>query len=84
MSKTLYTAMGADLPKAFADQTHHRGYGAYELAKCVVAGLKQQGVPLARSVRDDFPAFDPAKPDPFEKYAVPASAPGSGGPPQAN
>jgi lysophospholipase L1-like esterase len=84
MSKTLYSAMGLDLPKAFADQTHHRGYGAYELAKCVVTGLQQQGVPLAKFIRDDFPKFDPAKPDPFDKYTVPPSPAGAGMPPQGN
>jgi lysophospholipase L1-like esterase len=85
MSKTLYTAMGDDLRQAFNDQTHHRGYGAYELAKCVVMGIRENKLPLAASIPEDFKDFDPAHPDPFASYAVPPStAAGAGRPPQGN
>ena len=43
MSKTLYEAWGAEPSKrAFApnDNTHHDNYGSYELAKCVVKGIR--------------------------------------------
>lgn len=79
-STTLYEALGpAKAPQAFSgvdprrDPTHHNNYGAYELAKCVVAGIRAGRLPLARSIADDFPGFDPAHPDPVEKFALPAS-----------
>ena len=75
MSKPFYEAMGpVDAHRAFAgkDTTHHSDYGSYELAKCVVQGLMAAQVPLAKYVVADFAGFDPAHPDRFEDFAVPA------------
>ncbi len=69
-------AHGADYSrKAFAgqDNTHHQNYGSYELAKCIVQSIREQKLPLAKFITDDFSAFDPAHPDDVEKFAVPAS-----------
>jgi len=63
LSREFYRALGGDLDKAFQDGTHHNNYGSYELAKCVVLGIKQAGLPLAKSIASDFGDFDPAKPD---------------------
>jgi len=73
MSRILYHALGNDLGLAFQDGTHHNNYGSYELAKCVVAGIKQAGLPLAKSIADDFGDFDPAKPDPVAAFEIPPS-----------
>jgi len=73
MSKVLYRALGTNLDKAFQDGTHHNNYGSYELAKCVVAGIKQAKLPLAKCIVDDFGDFDPAKPDAVTTFAMPAS-----------
>jgi len=73
MSRIFYRALGADLGKAFQDGTHHNNYGSYELAKCVVEGIKQDKLPLAKSIVDDFGDFDPAKPDDVNKFEMPAS-----------
>lgn len=73
MSKTFYRALGPDLDQAFQDGTHHDNYGSYELAQCVLAGIKQARLPLAKSILDDFGDFDPAKPDPVATFAMPAS-----------
>lgn len=81
LSIQLYEAWGPEKSKrAFAtsadgrlDNTHHNNFGAYELAKCVVAALRQQGLPLARHIADDFGAFDPTQPDDPAAFAVPAS-----------
>ena len=89
MSKTLYEAWGPDgstrafvhypadtfpgQTKALKDNTHFNPYGAYELAKCVVEGIKANKLGIARFLVDDMPAFDPAHPDPVEKWSVPAS-----------
>lgn len=72
MSKIFYKALGADLDKAFQDGTHHNNYGSYELAKCVVLGLQQSDLPLAKSIVPDF-SFDPAKPDDVNTFEMPAS-----------
>ncbi len=78
MSRTFYEALGPEkAPLAFSaggrDTTHHDNYGAYELAKCVVEGIKESHLPLASYIVDDFGSFDPAHPDPVEKFDVPAS-----------
>jgi lysophospholipase L1-like esterase len=73
MSKVLYRALGPDLGKAFQDGTHHNAYGSYELAKCVAAGIRQNRLSLAGHLSEDFAEFDPAKPDPTERFDVPPS-----------
>jgi lysophospholipase L1-like esterase len=55
------------------DATHHSAYGAYELAKCIVQGIRDNKLPLASSIVDDFGSFAPAHPDAPEKFDVPAS-----------
>jgi len=82
MSKTLYEALGptdsirlfkhdADLTQF--DHTHHSPYGAYELARCVIEGIRRGKLELAKYVADDVPPFDPAKPDAPSSFAVPPS-----------
>jgi lysophospholipase L1-like esterase len=73
MSLVFYKALGADLGKAFQDPTHHNNYGSYELAKCVVEGIKKAKLPLAKFIVDDFKGFDPAKPDAVASFEMPAS-----------
>jgi lysophospholipase L1-like esterase len=82
MSKTLYEALGpkesirlfkhnADLTEF--DGTHHSPYGAYELAKCIVTGLRQSKLDLARHLAEDVPTFDPNQPDRAADFKVPPS-----------
>jgi lysophospholipase L1-like esterase len=73
MSVVFYKALGEDLGKAFQDGTHHNNYGSYELAKCVVEGIKQDKLPLAKYIVADFGDFDPAHPDPVADFRMPAS-----------
>lgn len=78
MSTTLYEVLGPEkAPKAFSsdgkDPTHHNNYGAYELARCVVEGIKAAKLPLAAHLLENVPAFDPARPDPLDTFAVPPS-----------
>lgn len=78
MSSTLYEALGPEkAPKAFSadgkDATHHNNYGAYELARCVVEGIKAAKLPLATHLLDNVPTFDPARPDSVDTFAVPPS-----------
>ena len=74
MSIPFYEALGpSDAHKAFAgnDTTHHDDYGSYELAKCIVQGIKDAKLPIAKFLVD-MPSFDPAHPDPVEKFDIPA------------
>jgi lysophospholipase L1-like esterase len=74
MSKTFYEAIGpVDLSKAFVDGTHHDAYGSYELAKCIVQGIIDDKLDLAKFIVDDFKGFDPAHPDALSSFDVPAS-----------
>lgn len=57
--------------KALSDDTHHAAYGAYELARCVVEGIKSQVPDLAKHLTDDAGDFDPTKPDDTAQVAIP-------------
>jgi lysophospholipase L1-like esterase len=59
--------------KPLKDDTHHNAYGAYELARCVVEGIKANVPELAAHLAKDPGTFDPAKPDPPEKVDIPPS-----------
>ena len=50
-------------PKALADNTHFNPFGAWEIAKMIVMGLKQMNSPLVTHLRTDWQDFDPAHPD---------------------
>lgn len=79
MSLTLYEALGQegskkafvfypantwpDQEEALSDNTHHSPYGGYELARCVVEGIRSELPELARFLVDDAGGFDPAAPD---------------------
>jgi lysophospholipase L1-like esterase len=80
MTRTLYEAWGEENSKhAFvhypagtyphqtvplADNTHFNPYGAYEIAKCVIEGMKLNGLnDITKYLRTEYKAFNPAKPD---------------------
>ena len=80
MTRTLFEAMGEEGSKrafvhypagsypgqtqAFADNTHFNPYGAYQIAKCVVEGLMEQGIGFVRWLRPEYPrGYNPAHPD---------------------
>ena len=89
MSLKLYEALGPENSKkafvfyaantfpgqkaALADNTHHGNYGAYELARCMVEGIKANVPALAKLLAEDAGSFDPSKPDPVESFNLPAS-----------
>ena len=89
MSKQFYEAMGPVLSKkAFVhypagtypdqvaelkDDTHFNNYGAYELARMIVEGLRKTGLPLARELLPDVPPYDPSHPDALDQFALPPS-----------
>lgn len=89
MSLELYAGLGPErCTKAFVfypagtfpgiaeqlkDRTHHNSYGAYELARCVVQGLREQVPELSRHLAGDVSDFDPGQPDDPDTFEIPAS-----------
>lgn len=89
MTATLYDALGEEpskkafvhypantwpgQDKALADNTHFNSYGAYEISKCIVEGVKQNNLGIARYLLNDTPAFDPAHPDDVNTWHLPPS-----------
>jgi lysophospholipase L1-like esterase len=87
MSKIFYEALGPDQStKAFVhypantfpgqtaelkDDTHFNSYGAYELAKCIVEGIKTDQLGIATYLLGDTPPFDPPHPDPVALWNLP-------------
>ena len=78
MTRTLYEALGTETSKRafvhypagaypgqkqdFADNTHFNPYGAYQIAQCVIEGMKKAVPNLAKHLKID-PAYNPAYPD---------------------
>lgn len=89
MSKVFYEALGPEESKkafvhypagtfpgqeqALKDDTHFSTYGAYQLAKCVVEGIKKNKLEIAKHLREDVKFYDPANPDPVEEWILPLS-----------
>ncbi|WP_348269061.1 rhamnogalacturonan acetylesterase [Edaphobacter paludis] len=89
MSKTLFEAMGPEgakkafmhfpanaypnQTKAISDDTHFNSYGAYELARCIVDGIRQNNLPLKKFITKDAGKFDPAHPDSQADFHLPAT-----------
>jgi lysophospholipase L1-like esterase len=72
MSRQLYVGLGKNLNAAFQDGTHHNNFGSYEIARCVIEGVRKSGLPLSTSLAEDVKPFDPSKPDAVAdfRYAV--------------
>jgi lysophospholipase L1-like esterase len=89
MSKTLFETLGpegsikafmhypanayANQPKAIDDDTHFNSYGAYELARCIVHGIRESNLPVAKFLDPAVPDFNPAHPDPQTEFNLPAT-----------
>jgi lysophospholipase L1-like esterase len=89
MTTTFYEAMGEeeskkafvhysansypDQPQPLADNTHFNPYGAYEIARCVVEGMKTAKLGLVKYLRPGLPSFDPAHPDALAAWRWPES-----------
>ena len=54
------------------DNTHFQPYGAYELAKIIVQGIKDNKLSIAKFLYN-IPTFDPTHPDPVDKFTWPPS-----------
>lgn len=79
MTRTFYETLGVEGSKhafvhypartypgqmsAFEDNTHFNPYGAYEISKMIVEGMKTLHLPVVDFLRHDYLPFDPSKPD---------------------
>jgi lysophospholipase L1-like esterase len=89
MTRILYESLGIDnsqklfviypantfpgQEKALNDNTHFNSYGAYELCKCIIEGIRANNLDIKKFLIKDLPVFNPANPDPFEKFSLPLS-----------
>jgi lysophospholipase L1-like esterase len=87
MSKTLFETLGPEAsmkafmhypanaypnqPEAINDDTHFNSYGAYELARCIVHGIREANLPITKFLAPDVPDFDPAHPDSLTDFHLP-------------
>lgn len=55
-------------PDALEDNTHFNPYGAYEISKMVVMGMKELGLDPVKHLRSDFIDYDPIRPDSWEEF----------------
>ena len=56
------------------DNTHFNPYGAYEIAKMAVMGMKEAGLEPVKHLRSDFVDYDPCRPDSWEEFQwIPAA-----------
>jgi len=83
-TRTLYEALGVEnsvnvfvhypantfpnQEKPLKDNTHFNPFGANQVAKCVVYGMKQIDLPLVQYLRDEVKDFTPSKPDDFKNF----------------
>ena len=81
MTTQLYVAAGPEESKhmlvhypkelygrELADNTHFNPFGAYEVAKCVVMGMKQLDLPVVKYLRPEWQDFDPSHPDDWKSF----------------
>ncbi len=54
--------------KAFEDNTHFNPYGAYEISKMIVEGMKQLHLPVLQHLRPSYSPFTPLRPDDFRTF----------------
>ena len=60
-------------PYSLKDDTHHSNYGAHQLARCIVQGIRQEIPGLAKLLRNPDSTFNPGQPDAFDTVAIPTS-----------
>ena len=54
--------------KAFEDNTHFNPYGAYEISKMIVEGMKALDMPVVKHLNADYTPYDPVHPDDWKTF----------------
>ena len=89
MTKVLYEALGPDeSKKAFVhypantypgqdeeleDNTHFNTYGAYQIAQCMLLGIREELLAVVPYIKDDVLIYNPTKPDAVTDWHWPES-----------
>jgi|SRR5690606_12856575 len=89
MTAVLYEALGVEQSKkafvhyppstypgqreALKDNTHFNTYGAYQIAQCVLKGIREALPELAQHIKPGAPTYDPAEPDAVASWNWPES-----------
>ena len=84
MSRTLYETMGAEdskhllvhypagtypgQDKAFEDNTHFNAFGAYQISRLIIRGMKALNLPILENLKPDYKDLDPATPDAWQSF----------------
>lgn len=55
------------------DNTHFNSFGANEIAKCVVQGIKDLNLDLTKYLKPNIPEYNPKNPDKLSDWTVPMS-----------
>lgn len=55
------------------DDTHSNAFGAFEICKLVVMGLKANNIPITDYLRTEWEDFDPHHPDNWQQFYWPAT-----------
>lgn len=99
MTRTFYEALGVegskqalvhyaantfpDQPQPLQDNTHFNTYGAYQIAKMVLQGIKNNKLAIRKHIID-FKSYNPARPDAPEDWEWPWSIKNSDVKPEGN
>lgn len=59
--------------KPLADDTHFNSFGANQVAKCVIYGIKKLNLEITQYLNTSMSNFDPEKPDDFKDWSLPMS-----------
>ncbi len=54
--------------KAFEDNTHFNPYGAYQISKMIIEGMKQLNLPVLQHLRPDYAPYSPSQPDDWRSF----------------
>ena len=84
MTRTFFEAMGVEDSKPslvhypagtfpnqaskFEDNTHWNPFGAFEISKMIVKGIKDLNLPLVKYIRPDYQDYNPAQPDDWKTF----------------
>lgn len=58
------------------DNTHANAFGAFEISKLVIEGMKKLGINLTDYLRNEWPGFTPSKPDDWQQFYWPLTPSG--------
>ena len=82
LSIAVWQGLGPALaPRGTVDGLHSNTYGGYLLSRCIVEGLRQAKLGLAKFLVDDVGTFDPKHPQPLpDDFKIPLEPRPAGGP----